>query len=96
LPTLVVETGKKKAWNGKKLLTNGVIRIMSTSTESERNKSVQALLRQGFHLTFSNDLMTVLSKPTQSTMLIAQVTDDGFVNTVPLGEFINDILNGNY
>jgi len=55
---------------------------------------VQVLLRQGFHLTFSNDLMTVLSKPaSHSTMYIAQVTDDGHVNTVPLSEFIEEILN---
>jgi len=62
--------------------------------ESERNKSVQALLKQGFRLTFSNNLMTVLSKPaSHSTMHIAQVTDDGHVNTVPLSEFIENILN---
>ena len=68
---------------------------MANSTgETERNKSVQVLLRQGFHLAFSNDLMTVLSKPaSHSTMYIAQVTDDGHVNTVPLSEFIKEILN---
>ncbi len=70
---------------------------MANSTgETERNKSVQALLRQGFHLTFSNDVMTVLSKPaSHSTMYIAQVTDDGHVNTLPLSEFITSILDGN-
>lgn len=92
---LVEETGEEKVQSGEKPLLNGVKLIMSTSTESERNKSVQALLRQGFRLTFSNDVMTVLSKPAQSTMHIAQVTDDGHVNTVPLSEFIQSFIDGN-
>ena len=68
--------------------------MASSTGETERNKSVQTLIKQGFRLSFSNDDVTVLSKPaSHSTMHIAQVTSDGHVNTVPLSEFIENILN---
>ncbi len=66
---------------------------MAHSTPEARNTSVQRLLKEGFRVQFSNVDMTVLSKPTShSTMLVAQVTVDGHVNTEPLDEFLCKIL----
>jgi hypothetical protein len=69
---------------------------MGNSTgKTERDKSVQVLLGHGFRITFSNENMTCLYKgASDSTLHIAQVRDDGSVNTEPLSEFLERVLDG--
>ncbi len=66
---------------------------MENSTEqAKRSKTVQTLMSKGFRLQYSNSLMTVLCRPTSSTMLIAQVDNEGNVNTGTLSDFLETIL----
>lgn len=65
---------------------------MEPSTETEKQKTIKTLLDHGFRVMHSGDT-TVLMKPKHaSTLHVAQVTEDGAVNTLPLSEFLDNIL----
>ena len=65
---------------------------MEQSTETEKQKTIKTLLDHGFRVMHSGET-TVLMKPKHaSTLHVAQVTSDGSVNTLPLSEFLDNIL----
>lgn len=68
---------------------------MANSTElTEKQKTINTLLERGFRVVHSGADMVVLTLPKHaSTVHIAQVTNDGQVNTMPLGTFLDEVLS---
>jgi hypothetical protein len=68
---------------------------MDKSTElTEQQKTVNKLLARGFRVAHSGHDIIILTLPKHaSTVHIAQVTEDGNVNTVPLGTFLDEVLS---
>jgi hypothetical protein len=68
---------------------------MDNSTElTEQQKTVNKLLARGFRVAYSGHDIIILTLPKHaSTVHIAQVTEDGNVNTVPLGTFLDEVLS---
>jgi hypothetical protein len=67
--------------------------MANTTQYSERSQSVKQLLDQGFRVVYSSPSFTCLClQRTQSTFFIAQVQENGEVNTKPLSEFLKDFL----
>lgn len=66
---------------------------METTTEqTDKQKTIQTLCEHGFRVMHSGETC-ILMKPKHATTLhVAQVTEDGSVNTLTLSEFLDQIL----
>lgn len=64
-----------------------------TEPTEPKQKAIKILLDHGFRVMHSGE-PAVLMKPNHVTTIhIAQVTNDGTVNTIPLSEFLDKILS---